>query len=182
MEKNYALAKELVGADIRALREMLELNRREFAKLAGVSPRTVEFWESSGKPVTGPIVFLVHTLTENRLLAQRLEIPEQEFPLRLIYMYKTMPCTLMDVDEANRLVKIVNFTDRLQFRAFGVKEHPDYEDFLAFLKSRVFPETRDKLKLELKRLGLPFYDPLQIAEKTGGRMEEDLFHLEFYRK
>ena len=37
------------------------------------------------------------------------------------------------------------------------------------------------MKLELKRLGLPFYDPLLIVEKTEGRMAEDDFWLKVER-
>ena len=37
------------------------------------------------------------------------------------------------------------------------------------------PESRDKMKLILKDLGLPFYDPIMIIEKTEGRMAEDDF-------
>ena len=50
--------------------------------------------------------------------------------------------------------------------AFGVNQLPTYEEYEEFLESRCFPKTRDKIKLELKRLDLPFYDPLMIIEKT----------------
>ena len=182
MQKKYAIADKITGDDIRALRAMLKISRREFAELAGVSLRTVEHWETSEGPITGPVVFMYYALFENRMIAERLEMPEQEMPLRLIYMYKSMPCTVIDVDDSCRLVKIANFTRRLQFRAFGAIENPDYDEYLDFLKSRCFPESRDKMKLELERLGLPFYDPLMIIERTEGRMEEDLFHIEILRK
>jgi putative transcriptional regulator len=35
--------------------------------------------------------------------------------------------------------------------------------------------------LELKRLGLPFYDPLMIIEKTEGRMADDNFWIRIER-
>ena len=44
-----------------------------------------------------------------------------------------------------------------------------------FLKSRCFPETRDKIKIQLDALGIPFYDPMLIIGKTQGRMAEDDF-------
>ena len=47
---------------------------------------------------------------------------------------------------------------------------------------RCFPETRDKMKLELKKLGIPFYDPMLIIEKTQGRMAEDEFSIRIERK
>lgn len=53
-----------------------------------------------------------------------------------------------------------------------------YEEFL---ESRCFPSSRDKMKLVLKDLELPFYDPLMIIEKTGGRMAEDDFWIQIER-
>ena len=72
-------------------------------------------------------------------------------------------------------MKIRNYTDNLMFRAFGRIEEPTYQDYEEFLKSRCFPESRDKLKLVLKDLNLPFYDPFMIIQKTEGRMAEDDF-------
>ena len=48
-------------------------------------------------------------------------------------------------------------------------------------ESRCFPESRDKMKLILKDLGLPFYDPIMIIEKTEGRMAEDNFWVRIER-
>ncbi len=92
-----------------------------------------------------------------------------------------MLCSIIDVNDMTRQVILYNYTDNLLFRAFGKKEHPSYEDYEAFLESRCFPRTRDKMKLMLKEYDLPFYDPFLIVEKTGGRMEEDDFHLEIER-
>lgn len=39
----------------------------------------------------------------------------------------------------------------------------------------VFRWTRDKMKLVLEDLKIPFYDPYLIIEKTEGRMAEDDF-------
>ena len=49
----------------------------------------------------------------------------------------------------------------------------DWDDFTWFLESRCFPKTRDHAKDILKEMGLPFYDPLLIIEKTDGRMAGD---------
>ena len=67
------------------------------------------------------------------------------------------------------------------FRAFGIIEEPDFELYQEFLKSRCFPESRDKIKLVLKDLDLPFYDPFMIIEKTQGRMAEDDFWIRIER-
>ena len=66
-----------------------------------------------------------------------------------------------------------NYTDQIPLRAFGVVEHPDWADFQYFLEDRCFPKTRDHAKEILRELGVPFYDPLLIIEKTKGRMEGD---------
>lgn len=50
-----------------------------------------------------------------------------------------------------------------------------------FLESRCFPKSRDKMKLILKDLDLPFYDPLMIIQKTEGRMAEDHFWIQIER-
>ena len=86
-----------------------------------------------------------------------------------------MVCTIMDVDEMNRKVTIRNYIDNPLFRAFGRNTEPSYEEYEEFLESRCFPRTRDKMKLQLKALDLPFYDPVMIIEKTEGRMAEDDF-------
>lgn len=182
MDTNYVTQGQISGDDIRSLRSILKLDRKELAALAGVSPRTVEHWENGTDRVGGPIVFLRRMLLERPLLAEELKIPPQEYSLRLLYYYRNDLCTLIDVDESRQLVKIRNYTERLQYRAFGPMEHPGFLDVENFLKSRCFPETRDKLKLELKELGLPYYDPLLIVEKTGGKMAEDEFRIEVIRK
>ena len=67
------------------------------------------------------------------------------------------------------------------FRAFGREEHPTFEQYEEFLESRCFPRSRDKMKLILKDLDLPFYDSLMIIEKTQGRMAEDDFWIRIER-
>lgn len=96
-------------------------------------------------------------------------------------MYKDTPCTLIDVDEMQKIVHIRNYVDNIQFRAFGIKENPTIEDYNEFLESRCFPRTRDKMKLVLRDLGIPFYDPYLIIQKTEGRMAEDDFWIRIER-
>ena len=52
---------------------------------------------------------------------QTLMIPPRELPVRIWYMYKDTPCTLIDVDEMQKIVHIRNYVDNIQFRAFGIK-------------------------------------------------------------
>ena len=96
-------------------------------------------------------------------------------------MLKNEVCTIIDVNEREKRVQIYNYTRDNIKRAFGVNEHPTFEEYQEFLESRCFPRTRDKMKLILKELDLPFYEPLMIIEKTAGRMAEDEFWIRIER-
>lgn len=112
--------------------------------------------------------------TSRRVLIKYLNHPpEKGYTMRLAYMYRQKPCTVIDVDFARQKVKIQNRTQDVLLRAFGVNEQPTWEDFEIFLAERCFPQSRGLLKAELRRLGLESYDPLQIVEKTKGRTAED---------
>lgn len=58
-------------------------------------------------------------------------------------------------------------TYKLMFRAFGCIENPSYTEYKEFLESRCFPRTRDKMKLVLKDLDLPFYDYRKDGRQNG---------------
>lgn len=49
-------------------------------------------------------------------------------------MYGQNVCTLIDVNEQERKVKVKNYADKMMFRAFGIVENPDYDQYLEFLK------------------------------------------------
>ncbi|MCR4588129.1 MAG: helix-turn-helix domain-containing protein [Lachnospiraceae bacterium] len=181
MKKEYITPSYTNSQEIKRIREQLKLSQREFADFVGVSKPTVERWESGKEQITGPIVLLIEILRRNPSLEQDYTLPPKKTPVRLKYYYKDMLCSVLDVNDMKRQVTLYNYTDDLMFRAFGKNEHPTYEDYEAFLESRSFPRTRDKMKLMLKEYDLPFYDPFLIVEKTGGRMEEDDFHLEIER-
>ncbi len=96
------------------------------------------------------------------------------FNLRLDFMQKQKVCTKIYVDYRNKKVKIINMTDDILHRAFGVNENPDWNDYCAFLEERCFPESRSFAKKILEELEITSsYDPLAIIEKTQGRMAED---------
>lgn len=174
-QKLFAISDSLNGTEIKAIRKKLKLTQAEFAELGNVSAKTVERWESSKKPVTGPIVTLARILKEFPQIQEALKIPVQTYPMRLLYMYYDDICTIIDVNERERKVKIYNYTNDYMLRAFGRNETPTFEQYQEFLESRCFPRTRDKMKLILKELDIPFYEPLMIIEKTQGRMAEDNF-------
>ena len=181
MGKSFAVPDGISGRDIKNIRQKLSMTQREFAELLGVSVKSVERWEPGEKSVTGPIVLLLRLLDDNPELVEKVRIPEKKSKLRLLYMYKDNVCTLIDVDDNKRRVRIKNYTGLLQYRAFGVIETPSYDDYLKFLESRCFPRSRDKMKIILKELDIPFYDPMLIIEKTEGRMAEDDFWIKIER-
>ena len=179
--KEYAFPDSLTGEEIKRIRRKLNFTQQQFAEFLRVSQKTIERWEAGGGEITGPVVALVKILTEQPQIPELLEIPPKKYPMRLYYMFRNEICTVIDVDESARQVTIFNYTNRLQFRAFGREEHPSFERYEEFLKERCFPESRDKMKLILQDLDLPFYDPLLIIEKTQGRMAEDDFWIRIER-
>lgn len=181
-KKMFAIAQQVSGAKIRSVRKELKLSQAEFGRLANVSVKTVARWESGKEMISGPVVTLLKLLEENPKIVQEMSVPEQTLPVRLWYMREDDVCTLIDVDERRQIIKIQNYTKDKMSRAFGIKENPTFEEYEEFLESRCFPKTRDKLKLELKRLDLPFYDPFSIIEKTEGRMAEDNFYIKIEKK
>lgn len=173
--KDYNVRKNITAEELKAFRKSLEMTQKEFAQFVGVSKPTIERWEHEDNTITGPMALLVDVLIENEQWLEEREVPVQKYGLRLWYMYKDKKCTLIDVDESNRKIRIKNYARNIMFRAFGVNTNPTYEDYEEFLSSRCFPETRDKIKIQLDALGIPFYDPMMIIDKTKGRMAEDDF-------
>lgn len=177
----YALQQTLTAAEIKMIRKKLKMTQSYLAELAGVSVKTVERWESGQTEVKGPIVTLLCILREHPKILGELEILPKKTPLRLRYYFQKRLCTVIDVDDRERCVEIKNYVADPLYRAFGVNEHPDYEEYEEFLESRCFPRTRDKMKLILRDLNLPFYAPFLIIEKTEGRMAEDDFWIQIER-
>lgn len=180
--KLYATPESVTGENVRNIRKKLNLTQAEFAGLAGVSKPTIERWERSERPITGAILSLLMLLGEHPELEEEFRVSPLQMPMRIKYMFQYRLCTIVDVDEKNRRIQIKNFTQNPLYRAFGRKEYPTFADYEEFLESRCFPRSRDKMKIQLKKLGIPFYDPLLIVEKTEGRMAEDDFWLKIERR
>ncbi|MDD2970750.1 MAG: type II toxin-antitoxin system MqsA family antitoxin [Lachnospiraceae bacterium] len=180
-QKKYMTPEYTTGEDIKEVRKLLGLTQKEFALFINSSKPTVERWEVSKQPIKGPVVLLLECLRKHPELLQELMVPEKVFPVRMWYMHDDIPCTLIDIDEAKKQIHIKNYTEHVMFRAFGKEENPDFAMYEEFLKSRCFPESRDKMKLLLRELDLPFYDPFLIIEKTEGRMAEDDFWIRIER-
>lgn len=179
--KDFITPGFITGAAIKKIRKELKLTQKEFAGLVNTSVPTIERWEISDKEITGPIVLVILLLAKDNGIIEDLLIPEKKYPLRLWYMHEESVCTMIDVDENNRRIAIKNYTDKVMFRAFGKVEKPTFEQYEEWLESRCFPKERDKMKLVLKELNLPFYDPMMIIEKTEGRMAEDKFWIRIER-
>ncbi len=179
-QNNYIIPEHITGKEIKSIRKKLKMTQKEFALFSGVSKPTIERWESE-EMVTGPIVTLTEIIKRDLSIPEKFRIPEKKYKLRLYYMFENTVCTIIDIDEVTRSVSIKNYINNPQFRAFGINTEPTFEDYEEFLESRCFPRSRDKMKLELDRLGIPFYDPILIVEKTGGRMAEDSFWIKIER-
>lgn len=180
-EMEFVTPEYISASDIKQLRRRLNLTQKEFAKLINSGKSTIERWERSEDRITGPVVLLVKLLENNPMLIERVKVPTKDYPLRLWYMHNNMVCTIIDVDERAKLIRIKNYVDNVMFRAFGSVDTPDYIMYKEFLESRCFPANRDKMKLVLKDLDIPFYDPFMIIEKTEGRMAEDDFWIRIER-
>ncbi len=102
-----------------------------------------------------------------------------DYNMRIDFMCEEECCTVILVNFREKRIAIENETDEMIHRAFGIKAKPTWEDFEEFLESRCFPRTRDGLRMILDDIGLDFYDPLAIVEKTKGRMAEDFQWMKF---
>lgn len=179
--KKYVTPEYVMAEDIKNIRKKLHLTQKEFALLINTSQSTVERWEISKEPITGPVVLVVELLDRYPGFVGEITVPKKVYPLRLWYMHAEKVCSVIDVDERNKQVAVYNFTEDVMFKAFGNIVHPDYSAYEEFLESRCFPAGRDKMKLILEDLNLPFYDPFMIIEKTGGKMAEDDFWIRIER-
>ncbi len=177
-KKEYIFDRKITADDLKIIRRRLGMSQADFARFINVSTPTIERWETSDKPLSGPISALVDILFQNDAIADNVELPPKYGTVRVKYYYRNTLCSIIDIDEITQQVKLYNYANAPLFKAFGNNEKPTYKDYQEFLESRCFPRTRDKMKIALKELNLPFYDPLLIVEKTKGRMAEDDFWLE----
>ncbi len=102
------------------------------------------------------------------------DVKATDYTIRMEYMCEEDCCSVILVNTDDKKIKVINETDNMLHRAFGIKAKPDWKDFEAFLRSRCFPEDREEAETLLEDLELEEYDPLAIVERTEGRMAEDL--------
>ena len=91
----------------------------------------------------------------------------------LSYYDGSVLCSRICADFTDRTLCVENEDVRNLKRAFGAKEEPDWEDFLAFLEERCVPRQRAGIGTYLEALGIDEYDPLEIVMRTQGKMAED---------
>ena len=153
--RNAGRKRKVSGEDIQKMRRMRNAgtSMQELAKNFGISRQTVERYLNTAA--------------------------EDGCTMRLTYMFRRQPCTVIDVNFLDQQVVIQNKTDDILHRAFGVKENPTWNDFELFLQERCFPRTRGNCKELVQALDLTDYDPLQIVEKTKGRLADDEMWLNF---
>ncbi len=108
--------------------------------------------------------------------------PHGNYTMRMNYMLRQKVCTEIYVDFLNEKINIINRTNDILSRAFGVLENPTWEDFEYFLRERCLSENRGDKKEFLKTLGVDHFDPLQIIEATKGKMAEDNYYINFVYK
>ena len=80
-------------------------------------------------------------------------------------------CTTIRADFTARTVSVENYVADPVKTAFGNNPRPSWADFQAF-------RQRAGLREYLEAIGVEEYDPLQIIQKTKGRMAEDQQWLE----
>ena len=93
--------------------------------------------------------------------------------VRYEYFDKEMLCSTILCDFTEQRLKVKNHTNQIMKTAFGVQEHPTWDDFMEFLEERCIPRSRVNVENTLAELGLQEYEPILIVEKTQGKMAED---------
>ena len=119
----------------------------------------------------GESIVIQPQLTVEEFLQRKLEKKHQL--KRFSYYDGETLCTKIGADFTDQCVVIENFTDHLVKTAFGMNKTPSWVDFMNFLEERCIPNGRGGLREYLEAIGVEKYDPVQIIEKTKGRMAED---------
>lgn len=167
--------------DIVRIRKQLGLKQKDLASFLCVDERTLRNWENDSRAIKGPATVLLQMLQNNPDLINKYKIEDNNSVLRIYYYNNNVLCSVIDCDYVENKVEVKNFVENTYYKPFGNNEHPTIKDFEEFLESRCVPKERGDLKLYLKELDIPFYDPLMIIEKTEGRCTEDNFSLKIER-
>lgn len=85
----------------------------------------------------------------------------------------------VDFDYTKNYIHLENFTDKILFRPFGVRETIDFKALEEFFRERVWPPERPNINNLLRQLGLQHYDPFAIVLKTHAVMAGDYMWVKF---
>lgn len=178
MSVNYKnLCNELFGTtDVKKLRSIAEKvnsNRNAGRKKAFTQQQIDEMKQMQARNISQQEI-AEHFETSRQTISKYLK---DKFPknynMQIDFMYKTSVCTTIFINFWEEKIKIINKTDDILHRAFGVNENPTWDDFNDFLVDRCFAESRGDKKAVLNALGIDSYDPIQIIERTQGKTYED---------
>lgn len=82
-------------------------------------------------------------------------------------------CSKIVADYTDQTICFENYTNHFLLTAFGNNPAPTWEEFQTFLEERCIPKSRAGLREYLDTIGVDQYDPLELIQKTEGRMAED---------
>lgn len=169
------LCLELFGTtDVDELRDIAKKNNRGAGRKKRFTDKQIEkIYDMQAHGVSQQKIaeyFGVSRQTISKYLKNELD---DHYNYQIDFMYKTSVCTTILVNFWDKKIKIINKTNDILHRAFGVNETPNWDDFNEFILDRCFSEARGNKKEILKSLNIDSYDPIQIVEQTKGKTYED---------
>ena len=93
--------------------------------------------------------------------------------VKLSYFDRDRLCTEIIADKTEHSLCVENHTHNTIKTAFGNNTMPTWEQLQLFLEERCIPRARAGLREYLDVIGVEEYDPIEIIQKTEGRMAED---------
>ncbi len=93
--------------------------------------------------------------------------------IQLLFYDGDLLCSRIIADYTQKAVCAENYVDDCIRTAFGNDPVPTWAAYAAFLEDRCIPSSRAGLREYLDAIGVDHYDPLEIIQKTAGRMAED---------
>ena len=119
----------------------------------------------------GKAIVLSRHLTFEEFVAQRLEM---QHDLRVFRFYDGDElCSTIYADFTDKTLLAENHVSNPVKTAFGNMKNPSWDNLLEFLEDRCIPRKRAGLREYLEAIGVGAYDPVEIINKTSGRMAED---------
>lgn len=85
----------------------------------------------------------------------------------------------IEYDRGKNYIKYETYATDPFILPFGVLKNPDMKRLDEFFLSRCFPKERKQTKELLELLGLDFYDPELICERTHGCQAEDFMWFKY---